>query len=119
VKQFILEAGWGIYPVLLVGSGAVLVSIALAVSLRSSLVPLLGALVVSTLISGVLGAVLGGRNVLELHGQEGASSASVALGMREASNNLLAALFASSAATLGAIVAGLRHAWRSTKDEAP
>ena len=120
--NFVHEAGWGIFPVLFFGSASLAVALSYARAPRREALAVIVALGVLTCLMGCLGTVTG-LQASALHiGDVGIDNKWIFLvGMREALNNMVAALmivsldalvvsvslarrlFASSASSVGAI----------------
>lgn len=101
--EFIREAGWGIYPVLLFGGVSLAVSLRYAIAPRRELLPLVIGFAVATVIAGLLGAVTGIQTTVRYVGEVAASERWLFLvGLRESLNNVVAAL---CIATIDALLA--------------
>jgi hypothetical protein len=91
--EFIREAGWGIFPVLIFGTLSLGVSIQYVRTRRTSVLSLLCALSVLTLLAGALGTVTGlsvsARYIVDVAVDE---KWIFLVGLRESLNNATAAL---------------------------
>jgi hypothetical protein len=115
MRDALNDAGWGVFPVLICGLLAVLLSLAFAVSLRRELLPLLAVFWVLTLLDGGLGFGTG------LYNSAGTALSRTPVDLtllvesaREASVNVLAALYLTIAATCLIGVGAFRIAWRGS-----
>lgn len=113
--EFFQEAGWGIYPVFLFGL------LCLGFSIRHSIQPDAGMLAlvigtgVATLLSGVLGTVTGMQVAVRYITELGADERWIFLvGLREALNNMVAALVLAALSTM-VTTAGSYRAHRMAK----
>ncbi len=102
MTDILREAGWPIYPVLLLGLSAAAVGIRHALEPQRSLVPLLVGLVAATVIMGGLGTALGVQCSASAIRQIDPTQRWIfVMGLSEALNNLTVALVLALTAALG------------------
>jgi hypothetical protein len=91
--EFIREAGWGIFPVLIFGTLSLGVAIQYVRTRRTNVLALLCALSVLTLLAGALGTVTGLQTSARYIGDVALNEKWIFLvGLRESLNNATAAL---------------------------
>ncbi len=91
--EFIREAGWGIYPVLIFGAFSLLVAVQYVRTRRNDVLALLCALSVLTLLAGALGTVTGLTTSARYIADVAVNEKWIFLvGLRESLNNATAAL---------------------------
>ena len=93
MPEYIVEAGWGIWPVFIFGFASLFFSIYHLISPRRELVPLIIGFVAATIIAGLLGATTGVQHtVAYVEKVEEGQRWLFLVGLRESLNNLVAAL---------------------------
>lgn len=92
-SHFVREAGWGIYPVFVLGSASLVAALRYMRTPRADVLAVVVALGVVTCLFGVLGTVTGLQASVNYIGELGADEKWIFLvGLREALNNMVAAL---------------------------
>jgi hypothetical protein len=93
MMDFIHEAGWGIFPVLIFGALSLLIAVQYVRTRRSDVLALLCALAVLTLLAGALGTTTGLQVSARYIGNVALDEKWIFLvGLRESLNNATAAL---------------------------
>ncbi|MBK8170471.1 MAG: hypothetical protein IPK60_09010 [Sandaracinaceae bacterium] len=111
MSDFIREAGWGIYPVLLFGAISFAVAIRYAVAPKSELLPLVIGFGVATIIAGALGTTTGLQATATYVANTGEANRWIFVeGLRESLNNMDAALLIAALNALAATVGSYRLA---------
>jgi 4-amino-4-deoxy-L-arabinose transferase-like glycosyltransferase len=109
MSEFIHEAGWGIWPVLLFGGVTLGLAAYFAFRPRRSLLALVVGFGVGTVIAGCLGALTGIQNsVYHIQELDAAQRWIFLIGLRESLNNLVLAFVIVCLACLAATVGGYR-----------
>lgn len=107
--DFIRDAGWGIYPVLFFGVFGVVVALRHATEPRRDRLALVAGLAIATVLLGMLGAVTGMQTSAAGYSAAGTPPLHLFLvGLREASNNMVAALLFAVLQTLVATYGTVR-----------
>ncbi|MEZ4339409.1 MAG: hypothetical protein R3B82_22530 [Sandaracinaceae bacterium] len=113
--EFIQEAGWGIYPVFFFGALCLGFSIRHSVQPDAGMLPLVIGTGVALLLCGVLGTITGLQVAVRYIAELGADERWLFLvGLREALNNMVAALVLAALSTMVA-TAGSYRAHRMAK----
>ncbi|HUU00385.1 MAG TPA: hypothetical protein VM425_02990 [Myxococcota bacterium] len=111
MSEFIVEAGWGIWPVFIFGGASLFFSIYHLVSPRRDLVPLILGFGAATIIAGLLGTVTGlQHSVAYLDRVEDSQKWIFLVGLRESLNNMVAALVIACLDALTASLGSMRLA---------
>ena len=121
MMDFIREAGWGIYPVMLFGALSLAVALRYAIAPSRELLPLVIGFGVATVIAGALGTATGLQATASFVAQTGADQRGLfVVGLKESLNNMDAALLVAAIdALLGTIGAyRLQKARREVSIEA-
>ena len=121
MSDFIREAGWGIYPVMLFGAVSLIVSLRYAIAPARELLPLVIGFGVATIIAGALGTTTGLQATASFVARTQADERWLfVVGLRESLNNMDAALLVAAVdALLGTIGAyRLQKARREVSIEA-
>lgn len=109
--NFIHEAGWVFYPVLLFGFIAIGLAARYAITMRKELFALIVAFGVATLIMGLLGTIIGVQRSAQYIGDvDDAHRWIFLLGLRESLNNLVGACVLAMITTLTTGLGGFRIA---------
>lgn len=107
--EFFQEAGWGIYPVLFFGVLCLGFSIRHSVAPDAGMLPLVIGTGIATLLCGVLGTVTGLQVAVRYIAELGADERWLFLvGLREALNNMVAALLLAALSTMIATAGSYR-----------
>lgn len=105
MSDFIREAGWGIYPVMLFGAVSLIVSLRYAIAPAREILPLVIGFGVATIIAGALGTTTGLQATASFVARTQADERWLfVVGLRESLNNMDAALLVAAVdALLGTI----------------
>lgn len=113
IVDFIVEAGWGIWPVLLLGGLTLGLALRHAAAPDPTLVPLCVGFGVATLLFGLLGTVTGLQaSVRYVAHVEAPDRWLFLVGLRESLQNLVAALLLTALAALATTLGAYRQARR-------
>lgn len=119
MKMFMMEAGWGIYPVLLFGGAALVLAVTHAVRPMRSRYALVLGFSAATVLAGFLGALTGVQNTVLYVSKVVESERWLFLvGLRESLNNMVAAFVIVTIACLLVTVGSFRAERREEKAEA-
>lgn len=111
--EFFKDGGWGMYPVLVFGTIAIIAALRHAVAPAGRFVPLIVGFCAVTLIAGVLGTAVGVQTTIVYVNREATTDHwLLALGLRESLNNLVMACTAASIAALISTYGSFRRAAR-------
>lgn len=114
--EMIHEAGWGIWPVLILGSAFFFLAVYHALSPRKETLALLKGVGIALIIAGCLGAVTGVQHSAAYIGEVKESERWIfLLGLRESLHNVVVAFVIACAATLIATVGSFRLARRESR----
>lgn len=109
--DFIREAGWGIYPVILFGAISLAVALRYALLPKRELLPLVIGFSVATIIAGALGTTTGLQATANYVAQTASTDRWLfVVGLRESLNNMDAALFVATLDALLATIGAYRFA---------
>lgn len=90
--EFIRDAGYGIFPVLVFGAVALVVSIRYTVRPERRFLPLIIGFAIATLIAGTIGTITGMQTTFDYLAQSHSANPVILLeGLKESLNNIVAA----------------------------
>lgn len=118
MKMFMMEAGWGIYPVLLFGGAALILALTYAARPRRSRYALVVGFSTATVLAGFLGALTGVQNTVLYVSKVVESERWLFLvGLRESLNNMVAAFVIVTFSCLLVTVGSFRGQRREEREE--